>query len=140
VTIADLDQIKAKVLAGEQPWKAGYDALAADGRSQLTYTMQGPFATVTRNPHLNRNQWMNDMQAVWNLSRMWYFTGNTAYAQKARDILIAWANTQTSFGGTESNLDLGDSCLRSMLKQRCSAEAGWQRASQTSRAKTFPLT
>ena len=48
------------------------------------------------------------MNAVWNLSRMWYFTGNTAYAQKAHDILLAWANTQTAFSGGESMLDLGD--------------------------------
>ena len=32
------------------------------------------------------------MIAVWNLSRMWYFTGDTAYAQKAHDILLAWFN------------------------------------------------
>ncbi|MEY4488317.1 MAG: hypothetical protein RIQ79_825 [Verrucomicrobiota bacterium] len=112
LTVTDLDAVKAKVLAGEQPWKAGYDLLVADGRSQLTYTMQGPFASVSRNPHVNRNEWMNDMQAVWNLSRMWYFTGNVAYAQKAHDILIAWANTQTEFVGTEAQLDLGDHAFR----------------------------
>ncbi len=39
---------------------------------------------------------------------MWYFTGDEAYAQKARDILIAWATTHTEFGGRESMLDLGD--------------------------------
>ena len=48
------------------------------------------------------------MSAVYNLARMSYFTGNGAYAQKARDILIAWANTHTSFTGNESGLDLGD--------------------------------
>ena len=48
------------------------------------------------------------MIAIWNLSRMWYFTGETAYAQKAHDILLAWATTHTSFGGRESMLDLGD--------------------------------
>jgi hypothetical protein len=40
---------------------------------------------------------------------MWYLTGNTAYAQKAHDILLAWANTNTSsFQASESMLDLGD--------------------------------
>ncbi|WP_198315763.1 cellulose binding domain-containing protein [Chitinophaga tropicalis] len=48
------------------------------------------------------------MIAIWNLSLMWYFTGNQAYAIKARDILLAWANTQTQFLGVEANLDLGD--------------------------------
>ena len=48
------------------------------------------------------------MQAIWNLARMWYFTGNEAYAQKAHDILLAWAKTQTTFVGMESNLELDD--------------------------------
>jgi hypothetical protein len=52
------------------------------------------------------------MIAVWNLSRMWYFTQNPAYAQKAHDILIAWATTQTAFTGGESMLDLGDYAFR----------------------------
>ncbi|MDF3056574.1 MAG: coagulation factor 5/8 type domain protein [Rariglobus sp.] len=108
LTLSDLQTLKANVDNNREPWKSGYAALAADSRSQLTYTMQGPFATVSRAPHLNRNQWMNDMTAVWNLSRMWYFTGNSAYAQKAHDILLAWANTQTAFSGGESMLDLGD--------------------------------
>lgn len=108
LTSTDLAALKAKVDAGEQPWKVGYDALASDGRSSLGYTMQGPFANVSRNPNVNLNQWRNDMIAVYNLARMWYFTGNPDYAQKSRDILISWANTQTSFGGMEANLDLGD--------------------------------
>ncbi|HEU6448723.1 MAG TPA: RICIN domain-containing protein [Verrucomicrobiae bacterium] len=105
-TSEDLAYIKANL--SQQPWKQGYAILASDGHSSLNYTMQGPFGTVTRNPDLNLSQWRNDMTAVWDLSRMWYFTGNTNYAQKAHDILIAWANTQTNFGGQESGLDLGD--------------------------------
>ncbi|WP_050027587.1 RICIN domain-containing protein [Verrucomicrobium sp. BvORR034] len=112
LTNTDLMALKAKVIAGEQPWKAGYDALAADGRTQLTYTMAGPFANVSRNPNVNLNQWRSDMTAIWNLARMWYFTGNEAYAQKAHDILLAWATTQTSFTGGESPLDLGDYAYR----------------------------
>jgi fibronectin type 3 domain-containing protein len=105
-TAQELATIKANL--NQQPWKQGYAVLSGDGHSQLTYVMQGPFATVTRNPNLNLGQWENDMSAVWDLARMWYFTGNNAYAQKAHDILIAWATTQTSFGGQESGLDLGD--------------------------------
>jgi regulation of enolase protein 1 (concanavalin A-like superfamily) len=112
LTLSDLQALKANVDLGKEPWKSGYAALAADGRSSLGYAMQGPFANVSRAPHVNRNQWMSDMTAVWNLSRMWYFTGNTAYAQKAHDILLAWANTQTSFTGGESMLDLGDYAYR----------------------------
>lgn len=105
---SDLGILKAHIQAGDYPWKQAYDVLAADGKSQLTYIMQGPFASVSRNPHINRNQWMSDMAAAFNLAMMWYFTGNADYAIKSRDILLAWANTQTQFIGNEANLDLGD--------------------------------
>lgn len=111
LTLDDLNTLKANL--NSDPWKSGYAALQADGRSSLSYTMQGPFAQVARNLNgtgtdINLGQWRNDMQAVFNLSLMWQFTGNADYAQKARDIIIAWANTQTSFEGYEASFDLGD--------------------------------
>lgn len=105
-TLQELDTLKANL--DKQPWKSGFAALAADGRSQLTYNMGGPFEVVRRNPNENLWPWRGDMIAVYNLSRMWYFTGNPAYAQKARDILVAWATHHKVFGGNESGLDLGD--------------------------------
>jgi len=48
------------------------------------------------------------MQAVFNLALMWSFTGDARYAQKSRDILIAWATTHTVFNGVEASFDLGD--------------------------------
>jgi len=105
---SDLDILKAHIKAGDYPWKQAYDIMAADGQAQLTYKMGGPFATVTRSPDLNLWPWRNDMTAAFKLSLMWSFTGNEAYAIKARDILMAWATTETSFGGQLGNLDLGD--------------------------------
>jgi len=105
-TSDDLAFIKANL--NQQPWKNGYAALAADGRSQLTYVMAGPFAEVGRTPDVNLNPWKGDMQAAYNLARMWYFTQNAAYAQKAHDILMAWAGTHTSFTGQEISLSIGD--------------------------------
>lgn len=113
LTVADLDNVKTNL--SNAPWSDGYAALSGDSRSQLSYTMQGPKPYVNRNNagnYDNENQWKNDMQAVFNLARMWYFTGNTNYAQKSRDILIAWANTMTNFGGVEAGLDLGDYAYR----------------------------
>jgi hypothetical protein len=52
------------------------------------------------------------MEAVYALARMWYFTGNAAYAQKAHDILIAWATTNTTFNGNEAGLAMGDYAYR----------------------------
>jgi hypothetical protein len=107
-TREELDTIKANL--DKEPWKTGYAILAADGKSQLDYAMQGPFANVSRQGSYDQylGAWENDMGAVYNLARMWYFTGNAAYAQKAHDILLAWANTNTLFNGNEAGLAMGD--------------------------------
>lgn len=102
----DLETIKANL--HREPWKSGFEALSHEARSRLTYRMAGPFKSIKRAPNENLWPWRGDMIAVWNLARMWYLTGEEAYAQKARDILIAWATTHTEFGGRESMLDLGD--------------------------------
>lgn len=105
-TVQDLDNIKANL--DKEPWKSGYAALAGASTSQLTWPMEGPAANVSRTPDINLTTWKNDMNAVYNLARMWYFTGNQAYAQKARDILIAWADNHTTFSGQEIPLSIGD--------------------------------
>ncbi|SDG18911.1 cellulose binding domain-containing protein [Chitinophaga filiformis] len=105
-TMSDLDQLKQNIT--REPWLSAYNSFKSDSRSQLSYGMQGPFTTVSRAPDINRNQWINDMTAIHNLAFMWIFTGDTAYAKKATDILNAWAVTQTTWTGDESFLDLGD--------------------------------
>ena len=99
----DLDFIKANL--NQEPWKTGYTQLLATWNPN--YTAQ-PYATVTRSPDLNLTAWSKDMSAVYNYARLWYFTGTNAYAQKAHDILLAWANTQTTMGGDQAGLALGD--------------------------------
>lgn len=111
-TVEELEAVKAKVEAGEEPWKSGYEMLAADWHSSLDYKPRGAVAVVSRNPHANLPQWRTDMTAAYNQARMWYFTRNKKHAEIARDILLDWAETQTSFDGMEANLDLGDFAFR----------------------------
>lgn len=103
---SDLDLLKTNIT--REPWLSAYNAFANDAKSKLSYGMQGPLAVVSRAPDINRNAWMNDMTAVHHLAFMWIFTGDTAYARKATDILNAWAVTNTDWTGDESFLDLGD--------------------------------
>ena len=105
-TVHDLDTIKTNL--DKEPWKSGYAALAGTSTSSLTWPMEGPCANVSRTPDINLTTWKNDMNAIYNLARMWYFTGNHAYAQKAHDILLAWANNHTTFSGQEMSLSVGD--------------------------------
>ena len=102
----DLDQLKANIT--RDPWLTGYNALAGDARSKLSYNMQGPFTEVGRAPNLNNAQWISDMEAIHNLTFMWVFTGDSAYARKATNMLDAWAVTNTVWSGNEAMLDIGD--------------------------------
>ncbi|WP_166437305.1 LamG-like jellyroll fold domain-containing protein [Niastella caeni] len=102
----DLDQLKANI--NQEPWRSAYNALAADNRSKLSYGMQGPFTEVGRAPNLNNTKWISDMQAIHNLTFMWIFTGDSAYARKATNMLDAWAVTNTIWSGGEAMLDIGD--------------------------------
>jgi hypothetical protein len=105
-TSADLSLLKANIT--QQPWLTGYNSLKNDAHSQLTYSMHGPFATVTRAPNLNNPAWLEDMIAIHNLAFMYVFTGDSAYARKATNMLDAWAVTNTTWGGGENMLDIGD--------------------------------
>lgn len=105
-TQSDLNQLKVNIT--QEPWLSGYNALRNDNRSKLTYNMQGPFVNVTRAPDLNNGAWKNDMIAIHNLTFMYVFTEDAAYAQKATDILDAWAVANTTWGGGENMLDIGD--------------------------------
>jgi autotransporter-associated beta strand protein len=105
-TRADLDQLKGNIT--KEPWLTGYNALKSDSHSQLAYAMKGPFATVTRAPNLNNPAWLDDMIAIHNLAFMYVFTGDSTYARKATNMLDSWAVTNTSWGGGENMLDIGD--------------------------------
>ncbi len=105
-TLEELKTIKANL--DKEPWKTGYEGLADASTSQLSWSPEGPWAEVGRTPDVNLTPWKHDMVAIYNLSLMWYFTGNTDYAQKAHDLLIAWATTHTAFTGQEIPLSIGD--------------------------------
>ncbi|HEY8993718.1 MAG TPA: RICIN domain-containing protein [Lacunisphaera sp.] len=114
-TLDDLATIKASL--NQEPWKSGYALLAATSTAQLGWTMDGPYANVSRAGSFDANltAWQNSMDAVYNLARMSCFTTgatSNAYAQKAHDILIAWATTNTTFNGNEAGLALGDNAYR----------------------------
>jgi len=111
LTRKELDTIKANL--DKQPWKRGYAQLANTATAKLDWKVEGPFENVSRKGRYDQNlvPWQNSMNAVYNLARMWYFTGDNAYAQKAHDILLAWATTHVSFTGNESGLALGDHAL-----------------------------
>lgn len=47
-TAADLERMKRKVAAGEEPWKSGFEILKNSKQARFDYKMRGPFDSAGR--------------------------------------------------------------------------------------------
>ena len=118
-----LDLVKAKVAAGQEPWASALDRAQSSGGSIRTdrrptrYRYAGldyvpaPVAVLqaagssgtaymTAHPELGlRNiggtEHLDDAQAAYTHALLWYLTGNRAHAAKAIEIMDAWSGTLT---------------------------------------------
>lgn len=99
-TQGDFDRMTAKVTAGAQPWKAGWDTLVASAHSQAGWRPR-PVATVVRGgPGENYGQLFNDAAAAYQNALRWKISGERDHGDTARDILNAWSRTLTGISGT----------------------------------------
>lgn len=110
LTKEDLEQLKQNIK--REPWKSGFQQLASDAHSKIDYKMRGPFEETSRTPNVHLGEYTNDMQAVYNLARMWVLTGDENLARKGHDIMLAWATTHQRWSGAESYLTMGDFAYR----------------------------
>jgi hypothetical protein len=99
-TRADLEFMKAKVKAGEEPWKSAWDRLQADPNSSLDFKPQ-PFAHIIRGAYgagqKGGAELTTSAGAVNSHVLQWVVTGNEAYARKAIEIFDAWSGTLADF-------------------------------------------
>jgi hypothetical protein len=100
---SDLERMKAKVAAGVQPWKAGWDRLVANPHSSPRW-MPRPVPVVYRgyngtDPE-NYALLFNDAAAAYALALRWKISGDRAYADRAVMVLDAWGGMLTAIGGT----------------------------------------
>lgn len=99
-TQADLDRMKAKVAAGAQPWKAGYDRLVQAPYGQLGHTPSPqPILYASGSQPDNYIHLARDVAAAYQVALRYHVTGDEAFAAKAVSILMDWANTHTSWNG-----------------------------------------
>ncbi len=132
-TQADLNRIRDKVAANEQPWLDGYTALAADSHSSYNYSMQGPYSYISRLPHAYLSQWENDCGAVYQNAIMWYITGDQRHANKAIEILDGWSDTCTAIYGADARLTAGLQghkfiTAAEIIRYADGGSAGWSQA------------
>jgi hypothetical protein len=102
-TRAEYNLMKSKVLAGAQPWKAAYDAIP----TYLSHTPQA-VSSIRMDYEVDCNNasgMLKDALAAYGSALRWVVSGNSSHANKAKQILNAWAAANTSFtGNSQINL------------------------------------
>ena len=96
VNRAQLDFVKAKIAAGAEPWKAAFEAGKSSAQGSLTYTPH-PWTNCQcgprSNPDLGCKDEQHDSEAAYAQALLWYFSGDTRYAENAIKIMNAWSST-----------------------------------------------
>jgi len=100
-TQADFDRMKAKYTTS--PWSGSWDLLINNSHASLSYTPH-PQTIVYRgydgvHPE-NYGNLFNDVAAAYACALRWKISGDTAYADKAVQIMNAWSSTLTGISGT----------------------------------------
>ena len=98
-TQSDFDRMAARVKAGEQPWKAGWDRLVGNGHSQSTWTARATETIIRGGAGQNYPQLYNDIHAAYQNALRWKVAGTAANGDRARDILNAWSSTLKTLTG-----------------------------------------
>jgi Alginate lyase len=130
---ADLEFIKAKVQAGEEPWKSAWLALRNSPHAQLSWKPK-PRADLFRgshnNPDIGAGDFKSDGVAAYTHAIQWAITGDKAYAEKAIEILNAYPPVFKTFEGGDARLAIGETAVHFLNAAEIIrySEAGWQPA------------
>ncbi|EJL63671.1 DUF4979 domain-containing protein [Flavobacterium sp. CF136] len=110
----DLNRIKDLVdRQVTRPYQS-YQQLLVSGKSTETYTMRGPYSSLTRDASLTidgtaggtvKNNVESDFLAAYQNALMYKITGNEAHALKAIEILDAYSATTQSIVGSDAELN-----------------------------------
>jgi hypothetical protein len=103
----DLQRMRNAVMNKQEPIYSGYQVFIKNPASQKEYKMQGPLAMVGRNPTVGQGTYDNDANAAHQNAIMWAITNDTAYANKAKEIVNAWSSTLKSVTGRDAILMAG---------------------------------
>ena len=105
-TQSDINRMKAKVAANEQPWKGGWDRLVSNTGGFLD---DAPLAQTTINVGggLTENyiRLAQDCAKAYQCALRYNISGETAYGDKAVEIMNTWAAVMTGWAG-DTNVSL----------------------------------
>ncbi|MFD9909933.1 alginate lyase family protein [Streptomyces sp. NPDC059063] len=124
VSKAQLDRLKARIAAHQEPWSKAYRQMAASKYASYAYQAK-PYATVVCPPDTRPGQGCveerEDALAAYTQALLYNITGERAHAAKAVQIMDAWSRVITRH--TEGNAGL----------QTAWAASSWARAAEAVR-------
>ncbi|MCX5015830.1 alginate lyase family protein [Streptomyces sp. NBC_00555] len=107
---AQLDFVRSKVQAGQQPWKSAFDAMLASRYGSLSRTPE-PRAVVEcgsySNPNNGCTEEREDAIAAYSHALAWYITGDAKYAKKSIELMDAWSATIKDHTNSNAPLQSG---------------------------------
>jgi hypothetical protein len=127
---AELDFVRKKVRAAEEPWISAWQALAAHRYASLDWKPRA-HPHVTRGPRarprLGAGEMMEDCTAAYTHALHWSISGERAHAAKAIEILDNYADTLQSVTKHDARLLVGMSGVHfaNAAELIAHSEAGW---------------
>jgi len=110
VNDAQLAFVKKQIAAKSEPWTSAYRQFISSNYTSLSYTPT-PRAVVECGshsvPNLGCTEEREDAIASYSHALAFYFTGNTAYANKSIAIMDAWASTLQAHNNSNAPLQTG---------------------------------
>jgi hypothetical protein len=98
VNRAQLEFVKGKIQAGQEPWATALKTAKSDPLGDLAYVAHpvktcqcGPYSK----PDIGCKDEQHDSEAAYTQALLWVFTGDKAYAANAIKIMNAWSSTLT---------------------------------------------
>lgn len=104
----DLDFMRENVLQGKEPWKSAFAKLKEEASFNfvprpVSFVSEGPYGQNS----IGGVEFQQSGIAAYKHSLMWYITQDRAYADKAIEILNAWASKLHSFDANNAKLNVG---------------------------------
>ena len=105
-TLVDLERMEAKVAAAESPWIDSWNILVSNTNGWTNHTPEA-VETVHAGAGGTENymQLARDAHRAYQLALRYHGSDDTAYADKAVEIMNAWASTHTGWSG-DTNVSL----------------------------------
>ena len=132
---AEIDFVRGRIRAGEDPWKTAWEALKAHDLSSLTWKSRahphverGPY----NRPSVGANEMMRDAPASYTHALHWTLSGENEHARKAIEILDDYASVLKSVGHHDARLLVGMTGIQFLNAAELirHGEAGWPEESQ----------